>query len=98
MSDRVAATAAAARVRGLSRLVWLAVMGLCGFALGLPAGWAKDEAWRQEGPTAFTKCHREGVVVSDSGRVRLGHAISPLGALGAERVWDLLGRFVRKYW
>jgi hypothetical protein len=51
--------------------------------------WAKVETWRQEGPAAFTKAHRDGVVVSDSGRVRLGHAIAPLGSLNAERVWDL---------
>ena len=90
MSDRVAATSATVRVRDLSRLARAAVlMGSCWHALGLPTGWAKDEAWRQEGPAAFTKSHREGVVVSDSGRVRLGHAIAPLAALGAERVWDL---------
>jgi hypothetical protein len=51
--------------------------------------WAKVETWRQEGPTAFTKAHREGVVVSDTGRVRLGHALAPLGSLSADRVWDL---------
>ena len=50
---------------------------------------AKVETWRQEGPTAFAKCHREGVVISDNGRVRLGHALAPLGSLAAERVWDL---------
>ncbi len=38
---------------------------------------------------AFTKSHREGVVVSDNGRVRLGHALSPLGAISVDRVWDL---------
>jgi hypothetical protein len=86
MSDRVAASA---RVRYWSRLVWAVVIGLCWHAWSTPRGWAKDEAWRQEGPTAFAKFHREGVVVSDTGRVRLGHAISPLGAIGAERVWDL---------
>ena len=40
---------------------------------------AKVETWRQEGPTAFAKCHREGVVISDNGRVRLGHALAPWG-------------------
>jgi hypothetical protein len=90
MSDRVAATSATARDRDLSRLARAAVlMGFCWHTLGLSTGWAKDESWRQEGPAAFTKSHREGVVVSDSGRVRLGHAIAPLGTLGAERVWDL---------
>ncbi len=52
-------------------------------------GQAKVETWRQEGPTAFAKAHREGVVVSDTGRIRLGHALAPLGTIGVERVWDL---------
>ena len=55
----------------------------------MPRVLAKVETWRQEGPTAFAKCHREGVVISDNGRVRLGHALAPLGSLAAERVWDL---------
>ncbi len=50
---------------------------------------AKVETWRQEGPSAFAKAHRESVVLSDNGRVRLGHAVSPVGTLGAARVWDL---------
>ena len=28
-------------------------------------------------------------MISDNGRVRLGHALAPLGSLAAERVWDL---------
>jgi hypothetical protein len=61
-----------------------------GFAMGLTSLLeAKVETWRQDGPTAFAKCHREGVVISDNGRVRLGHALAPLGSLAAERVWDL---------
>jgi hypothetical protein len=51
--------------------------------------WAKVETWRQEGPGAFAKARREGVVISDNGRVRLGHSVSMLGALSTERVWDL---------
>jgi hypothetical protein len=50
---------------------------------------AKVETWRQEGPAAFAKCRREGVVISDNGRVRLGHALAPYGSLAVERVWDL---------
>jgi hypothetical protein len=50
---------------------------------------AKVETWRQEGPSAFAKGHRESVVISDNGRVRLGHAVAPVGSLGAARVWDL---------
>ena len=53
-----------------------------------PAG-AKVETWRQEGPSAFAKSHRESVVISDNGRVRLGHAVSPVGSLTAARVWDM---------
>jgi hypothetical protein len=51
--------------------------------------WAKVETWRQEGAGAFAKAHRERVVVTDNGRVRLGHALSPAGTLAAERVWSL---------
>jgi hypothetical protein len=53
------------------------------------AGWAKLETWREEGPGAFAKAHREGLVVTDNGRVRLGHTLASLGSLAAERVWDL---------
>jgi hypothetical protein len=65
---------------------------LCGLVLTAftpPTSWAKVETWRQEGPGAFAKVHREGVVVSDSGRARLGRALKPLGPFSAERVWDL---------
>ena len=50
---------------------------------------AKVETWRQEGPAAFAKCHRESVVISDNGRVRLGHSVAPVGSLMRRRVWDL---------
>lgn len=50
---------------------------------------AKVETWRQEGPSAFARAHKEGVVISDNGRARLGHSVAPLGTLGAARVWDL---------
>jgi hypothetical protein len=63
------------------------VIGLATCAM--PSAAAKVETWRQEGPTAFAKCHRDGIVISDNGKVRLGHALSPMGSLAAERVWDL---------
>ena len=50
---------------------------------------AKAETWRQEGASAFARAHREGVVLSDNGRLRLGHAVQPLGKLKVARVWDL---------
>ena len=50
---------------------------------------AKLETWRQERPRRFAKGHRERVVISDNGRVRLGQALGPLGTLDAARVWDL---------
>lgn len=56
---------------------------------GLGSAGAKLETWRQEGPSGFSKHHRERVVVSDHGKVRLGHALVPTGPIGAERVWDL---------
>ena len=50
---------------------------------------AKLETWRQETASVFAKGRRDHVVVSDSGRIRLAQALSPLGTLDATRVWDL---------
>jgi len=50
---------------------------------------AKSDVWRTEGASAFAKHHRERVVISDQGVVRLGRSPVPLGPLAAERVWDL---------
>jgi hypothetical protein len=54
------------------------------FALG-----AKVEIWRQESPSAFAKAKKERVVVSDSGRVRLGRAVAATEGIDATHVWDL---------
>jgi hypothetical protein len=50
---------------------------------------AKLETWRQDTPAAFGKARREGVVVTDGGRVRLGQSLRPTSKLDAVRVWDL---------
>jgi len=50
---------------------------------------AKLETWRQETASAFNKGHRERVVVSDTGRIRLGQSLTPVGKIDAARVWDL---------
>jgi hypothetical protein len=50
---------------------------------------AKLETWREESAAAFARGHREQVVISDSGRIRLGQVLGPLGTLDAARVWDL---------
>jgi hypothetical protein len=70
---------------------WLpvGVMALVGSGLPASCAHAKEETWRQEGPAAFAKSHRESVVISDNGRVRLGHAVAPTGSVSAARVWDL---------
>lgn len=49
----------------------------------------KLETWRQESSSAFSKGHRERVVISESGRVRLGQSLTAVGKLDAARVWDL---------
>src|SRR5215212_3042783 len=64
-------------------LVLLAALDASRSAMG------KLETWRQETASAFTKGHREGVVVSENGRVRLGQSLSPIENLDAARVWDL---------
>lgn len=53
------------------------------------AAWAKVETWRHEGAPSFAKGRREGVVISDSGRIRLARAIRPTARLDAVRIWDL---------
>ncbi len=63
----------------------LAAAVLCAVA----SGWAKVETWRQEGPTGFARAHREGVTLSEEGRVRLAHPVVPTRPITAERVWDL---------
>src|SRR5262249_48905577 len=74
---------------------WIVPLIFMGFVAASPEGLvarpagAKVETWRQEGPSAFARCHRESVVISDNGRVRLGRAVSPIGSLPAARVWDL---------
>ncbi|MGP0069539.1 MAG: hypothetical protein ACLQGP_38815 [Isosphaeraceae bacterium] len=64
-------------------------IGMFAATRGPSPAWAKVETWRHEGHSAFAKCHREGVVISDNGRVRLGHAVAPVGSLACGRVWDL---------
>jgi hypothetical protein len=65
----------------------MAVAGLSVIGLGSALG--KLETWRQEGAAAFAKHHRERVVISDKGKVRLGHALVTTGPIAAERVWDM---------
>ncbi len=63
-------------VAGLLAVVSLAVAG-------------KVETWRNDTASAFGKGKKERVVVSDTGRVRLGHSLGPVGSMTASRVWDL---------
>lgn len=71
----------------LRAVVGLAI--LAGFsALALPS-LAKIETWRDEGTSGFSKGRREGLVVTDEGRLVLGRVLTPEGTLSASRVWDL---------
>ena len=79
----------ALHVRSRSLRTWIALFELAVVSGLVVSANAKVETWRQEGAGAFAKAHRDGVVISDNGRVRLGHALTPLGAIGVERVWDL---------
>src|SRR5207244_1365315 len=54
-----------------------------------PAMAAKVETWRHDTSAAFAKGHKERVVVSDAGRVRLAQAVRPFDGLTAAHVWDL---------
>lgn len=70
------------------RVVGLATLALLGL-LAPPLRAGKVETWRQDTAAAFGRAKKERVVVADSGRVRLGHALRPAGSLEATRVWDL---------
>lgn len=50
---------------------------------------AKLETWRQESATAFNKGKKDRVIITDSGRIRLSHALAPTSPIEALRVWDL---------
>jgi hypothetical protein len=75
---KVARTAAVAAL-----LLFLAAAGAQHAAIG------KLETWKQESASAFGKGHRERVVISENGRVRLAQSLTVVGKLDAARVWDL---------
>src|SRR5262245_26683183 len=79
-------------VRPRARVLWatslLPAVAIVAASLGAPA-LAKLETWRDEGAAGWRKGQRHRVVVSDSGRVRLGHETRALGKFDAARVWDL---------
>jgi hypothetical protein len=50
---------------------------------------AREELWRQDSASSFSKGHEENVVVSDSGVIRLGRALGRVGKLDEAHVWDL---------
>ncbi len=54
------------------------------------AALAKLETWKQDSAAAFAKARKEGVVVADTGRIRLAHALKSGSKLEAAHVWDLL--------
>src|SRR4051794_5003050 len=66
------------------------VMVVAGIVVGSAAAiGAKVETWRHDSASAFGKGKKERVVVSDTGRVRLGRSLGPVGSIAAARVWDL---------
>ncbi len=50
---------------------------------------AKEEAWRHDNASDFKKAEKDRLIVSDSGTVRLAHAIGKVGEIEADRVWAL---------
>lgn len=68
---------------GLAAGIWLAA------AAAAPALAGKVETWRHETASALGKGKKQGVVISDAGRVRLGQTLKPTETLDAARVWDL---------
>ena len=75
----------------VGRRYLLSCLILLGSALGVGhLVLAKLETWREETASAFMKGRRERVVVSESGRVRLGQDLRAVGKLDATHVWDLV--------
>jgi hypothetical protein len=67
-----------------------ALMTLAIVLASLAARASKVETWRDDSQGDFAKGHKERVVISDLGVVRLGRAVVPVaGGLEASRVWDL---------
>src|SRR5581483_4143665 len=65
------------------------LLGFGAMVLGTAIAAAKEDAWRHDTAAAFAKARKDGVVVSDSGTVRLARPVHSLGKLDAERVWAL---------
>jgi hypothetical protein len=80
------APAPASTATSTSALLVLLIAAACAIP---PRAFGKLETWKQETASAFTKGHRERVVVSENGRVRLGQVLGPVGTIDATRVWDL---------
>src|SRR5208337_1497765 len=72
------------RCAGVGRARWPGIWVMTATLVGAVSAWAKLETWRQEGAAAFSKHHRERVVISDQGHARLGQALLPTGPLAAE--------------
>jgi hypothetical protein len=69
------------------RIAWALAL-----SVGVPAvaRAGKLETWRQDTAAAFAKGHKERVVVSDNGRVRLARSLKPTAALEADHAWALV--------
>ena len=72
-----------------SRRLLTACRGGRGSGPGWARPWPSSRPGGRKAAAAFAKHHRERVVISDQGRVRLGQALVPTGPIAAERVWDL---------
>jgi len=79
-------------------MIWNAKLGrtllvtfglLFAAAFDVSSALGKLETWRQESSSSFLKGRREGVIVTDSGRVRLGQSLTPVEKIDAARIWDL---------
>ncbi len=47
---------------------------------------AKVETWRQDTSAAFSKGKKERVVISETGQIRLGQSLGPVGSIKDARV------------
>ncbi len=58
------------RCAGVGLARWLGIWVMMATLAGAVSAWAKLDTWRQEGAAAFSKHHRERVVISDQGHAR----------------------------
>ena len=72
-----------------SPLTWLLIAATALLAVSNVSA-AKVKVWHQYKPGDYDKAQMKGVVVSNTGTLRLSHTVKPLASLDATHVWDVV--------